>query len=198
MRSSRVHVTVELGCTPIRNTSPPGGDTHKLSLTGAMLPMLACLTAIRGASRFRRSFPGAARPRRTSTAASSGRPACCVLQLTCLHVHLYPRVRSELSHTKPLLPSFAPQPARLTVTHALRRPRRQSQPISFGAISSISYRVDAWDFHVPFPSLWLLWLFLSLHRADAKPPMHRDLLSLVLPLLTAPAALPLPFARLCT
>ena len=96
MRSSRVHVTVELGCTPIRNTSPPGGDTHKLSLTGAMLPMLACLTAIRGASRFRRSFPGAARPRRTSTAASSGRPACCVLQLTCLHVHLYPRVRSEL------------------------------------------------------------------------------------------------------
>ena len=197
MRSSRVHVTVELGCTPIRNTSPPGGDTHKLSLTGAMLPMLACmlqaciLTAIRGASRFRRSFPGAARPRRTSTAASSGRPACCVLQLTCLHVHLYPRVRSELIRcvTRPPPPPVL-RPARLTVTHALRRPRRQSQPIS--------YRVDAWDFHVPFPSLWLLWLFLSLHRADAKPPMHRDLLSLVLPLLTAPAALPLPFARLCT
>ena len=196
MRSSRVHVTVELGCTPIRNTSPPA----QVELDGRHASV-ACLHASglypHSYSRWRRalgvarSFPGAARPRRTSTAASSGRPACCVLQLTCLHVDLYPRVRSELIRcvTRPPPPPVL-RPARLTVTHALRRPRRQSQPIS--------YRVDAWDFHVPFPSLWLLWLFLSLHRADAKPPMHRDLLSLVLPLLTAPAALPLPFARLCT
>ena len=155
----------------------------------------ACiLTAIRGASRFRRSFPGAARPRRTSTAASSGRPTCCVLQLTCLHVHFYPRVRSELIRcvTRPPPPPVL-RPARLTVTHALRRPRRQSQPIS--------YRVDAWDFHVPFPSLWL-YGFSSRSTepmpSPIKPPMHRDLLSLVLPLLTAPAALPLHFARLCT
>ena len=103
MRSSRVHVTVELGCTPIRNTSPPGGGHTQVELDGRHASD-ACLHASglyphsysRCVALARRSFPGAARPRRTSTAASSGRPACCVLQITCLHVHLYPRVRSEL------------------------------------------------------------------------------------------------------
>ena len=157
-----------------------------------MLPMLRLVSSQLFAVRralgvaFRGRHDHDARVRQLARAA---RPVACYNLHVCMYIctpecGLSCHTPNPSSRPSPRSPHVHP------VTHALRRPRRQSQPIS--------YRVDAWDFHVPFPSLWLLWLFLSLHRADAKPPMHRDLLSLVLPLLTAPAALPLPFARLCT